>query len=75
MSHSPGDMIIGYPEELGWVVTRGIRIENATYEAINTIAESGHNSRATKTAYWISIEERTNKCVMTYNHSSTPHVN
>ena len=75
MSYSQGDMIIGYLEELGRVVIRGIQIENATYEVINIIPESGNYGRVTKTAYWTSIEERNNKAVIKYKHSSTPHVN
>ena len=50
-------------------------MENATYEAINIIVESGHNGRVTKTAYWTSIEERNSNRVMKYKNSSTPHPN
>ena len=75
LSYAPGDRIIGCLEELGWVVIRGIRIDNPTYEAINTIAESGHNGRVTKTPYWTSIEDRNSNRVMKYKHNSNPHVN
>ena len=74
-SFAPGERIIGCLEELGWVVIRGIRIGETTYEAINTIADSGHNGRSTKTAYWTSIEERNNNRVIKYKHNSNPHVN
>ena len=73
--YSPGQRIIGCLEELGWVVIRGIIIEETTYETINTIANSEHNGRATKAAYWTSIEERNNKRVVKYKHNSNPHVN
>lgn len=74
-SYNPGDRIIGCLEELGWVVIRGIRVQDDTYESIDTIANSGYHGRVTKTPYWTSIEERNNKRVMKYKHSSTPHVN
>ena len=67
--------IIGCLEELGWVAIRGIRIEETTYQAINTIVDSGYNGRVTNVPYWTSIEERNNKRVMKYKHNSTPHVN
>ena len=47
-SYSPGDRIIGCLEELGWVGIRVIQIGNATYESINTIADSVHNGRVTR---------------------------
>ena len=71
----PGERIIGCLEELGWVVIRGIRVKETTYEAINAIADAGYNGRATKVPYWTSIEERNNKRVMKYKHNSNPHVN
>jgi hypothetical protein len=74
-SFVPGDRIIGCLEELGWVVIRGIRVGKTTYEAMNTIADSGYNGRVTNTPYWTSIEERNSKRVMKYKHNSTPHVN
>ncbi len=74
-SFAPGERIIGCIEELGWVVIRGIRVGETTYEAINTIANSWYNGRRTDKPYWTSIEERNNNCVMKYKHNSNPHVN
>ena len=73
-SFAPGDRIIGCLKELGWVVIRGIRVQEKTYEAINTIADSGYNGNATNKPYWTSIEDRNSKRVMKYKHNSTPHV-
>ena len=74
-SFASGERIMGCLEKLGWVVIRGIRVGETTYEAINAIADTGYNGRATKTPYWTSIEERNNKRVMKYKHNSNPHSN
>ena len=74
-SFAVGERIIGCLEEYGWVVIRGIRIEETTYQAINKIVDSGYNGRGTNKPYWTSIEERNNKRVMKYKHNPNPHVN
>ena len=55
-SYVLGYRIIGCLDELGWVVIRGIQIEEETYEVINVISEAGHNDRVTKKPYWTSIK-------------------
>ena len=74
MSYVPGDRIIVCLDDLGWVIIRGIRIDNETYEAINIISEAGYNRRVTKKPYWTSIEEHNIKRVMKYKAGSSPHV-
>ena len=74
MSYVPEDRIIGCRDELGWVVIRGILIDNEKYEAINVISESGYNVRVTKKPYQTSIEEHNIKYVMKYKASSSPYV-
>lgn len=75
MSYSSGDRIIGCLEKLGRVVIRGIRIQNATYEASKTIADSENNGRLTQKPYLTSIEDVNSNRVMKYKHSSIPHTN
>ena len=51
MSFAPGERIIGFLEKLGWVVIRGIRVGETTYEVINAITDTAYIGRATKTPY------------------------
>ena len=74
-SYASGERILGCLEELGWVVIRGIRIGDTTYEAIDKIASYGHNGRTVIRPYWSSIEDKNSNRVMKYKHTCTPHVN
>ena len=40
-SFVPGERIIGDLEELGWMVVRGVRINDDTYESINNVSQLG----------------------------------
>ena len=40
-SYVPGERIIGDLEELGWMVVRGVRIDEPTYNSINGVAHMG----------------------------------
>jgi hypothetical protein len=74
-SYASGERRLGCLEELGWVVIRGIRIGEKTYEAIDYIAQLGHNGRQCIKPFWASIEDKNSKRVMKYKSTCTPHVN
>ena len=65
-SYNPGDVIFGDMKELGWVVVKGLRIDDGTYTKINDIARKGRGHDGT----WHSIEDRGNNRQMKYKHTS-----
>ena len=65
-SYRPGDRIIGDLKELGWVVVRGVRVDEPTYHAIEQEARRGRGADGT----WNPIEDYGNNRKMKYKSTS-----
>ena len=72
-SYCPGDRITGDLDEYGWMVVRGVRMNENMYEAMDMVKSFGRKSKAVKVPQWYSIEDRNNNRVMKYNHISPIH--
>ena len=68
-SYSPGERIIGDLEELGWIVVRGVRIDDDTYESINNVSQSGRREDGT----WFPVQSDGQARKMKYKHTASPH--
>ena len=71
-SYSNGERIVGCLETYGWVVVRGVRVKQETYDAIDFISQLGAKGRRTKKGTWTSIEDRGNNRKMKYHYTSNP---
>lgn len=65
-SYNSGERIFGDLKELGWVVVRGVRVDEPTYHAIEEEARRGRGANGT----WHPIEDESNNRKMKYRHSS-----
>ena len=66
-SYVPGERIIGDLEELGWIVVRGVRINEPTYESINDVSQLVRGWGKA----WFNVQNNQTTRVMKYKHTST----
>ena len=67
-SYNPGDRIIGELDQFGWVVCRGIRIDQATYNNIDRVCKLGRGEDGT----WYPIDTRCNHKMKYKGNSAYP---
>ena len=65
-SYLAGERIFGDLKELGWLVVRGVRVDEPTYHAINEEARRGRAANGK----WNPIEDNGNNRKMKYKHTS-----
>ena len=68
-SYVPGERIIEDLEELRWVVVRGMRIDESTYDRTNGVTHMGRGWQGT----WHPVQSDGSDRVMKYKHTSTIH--
>ena len=67
-SYIPGKRIIGDLKELGWMVVRGVRLDEPTYESIKGVSYIGRGWHGT----WHPVQSDGSKRVMRYKHTTSP---
>ena len=66
-SYITGDLIVGDIDLYGWVVLRGVKLNNATKQAFERVSTEGRGQNGT----WHPVERQANR-QMKYTHSCQP---
>ena len=67
-SCSTGEHICGNLDNHRWIVLRGLKMRQETYNTINEVSKKGKGNDGT----WTSIETVESHIKMRYNNSTTP---